>query len=216
MLDLRPTCELCTTALDPVLDDARICTYECTFCAKCATWDLLGICPNCAGELVMRPRRPPDHLVKHPASSIIVHHAHDLEAHQGAVRARLESGDLPEQVWTVAFCNRRPANGTGDGYAATAEQMDALAAAQPGYIGIDAVRSDSGAGITVSRWSSIAAMVSWRKVTTHQEAQSTGRDRWYDWYRSDVARVDRSSEFRREVPPDDNAISLSHRVAKGQ
>jgi uncharacterized protein len=202
MLELRPTCELCTTPLDPLGDDARICTYECTFCAKCANWELLGVCPNCGGEFVTRPRRPQEKLITHPASSNTVHKAHDIGAHQAAVRSRLESGDLPEQVWTVAFCNRRPPDAAGDGYGETANHMDELAAAQPGYIGIDSVRSDSGAGITVSRWSSIAAMVSWRKVTAHQEAQATGRDRWYDWYRSDVARVDRSSEFHRETPPE--------------
>jgi heme-degrading monooxygenase HmoA len=41
-------------------------------------------------------------------------------------------------------------------------------------------------------------MVSWRKVVSHQQAQASGRERWYDWYRSDVARVDRTSEFKRE------------------
>lgn len=198
MLELRPTCELCTTPLDPLGDTARICTYECTFCARCATWDLLGICPNCDGELVPRPRRLASKLLKDPPSTVPVHKRHDLDAHQAKVRAWLESGDLPEQVWTVAFCNRRPANGSGDGYADTAQQMDVLAATQPGYLGVDAVRSDFGAGITVSRWSSIAAMVGWRKVAAHQEAQLSGRERWYDWYRSDVARVERTSEFRRD------------------
>lgn len=197
MLELRPTCELCEVALDPQSDQARMCTYECTFCIRCATWELLGICPNCKGELVVRPRRPSEKLGKDPASSAVTHKRHDVDAHRAEVRRRLDEGDLPEQVWTVAFCNRRPAEGASDGYGTTAEQMDALAAAQPGYLGVDSVRGDAGAGITVSRWSSIAAMVSWRRNVAHLEAQQTGVDRWYDWYRSDVARVDRTSEFRR-------------------
>ncbi len=198
MLELRPTCEQCNVALDPLGDDARICTYECTFCAKCATWDLLGICPNCRGELVPRPRRPAVNLAKDPASTTVVHDPHDLDAHRVTVEERLRAGELPAQVWTVSFCNGRVEGGTGDGYSDMATAMDVLAAQQPGYIGIDAVRSDGGVGITVSRWSSIAAMVSWRRVVAHQEAQRTGRDRWYEWYRSDVARVDRTSEFRKQ------------------
>jgi len=46
-----------------------ICTYECTFCRDCAENVLKGKCPNCGGEMVRRPRRPPERLAKHPASS---------------------------------------------------------------------------------------------------------------------------------------------------
>jgi hypothetical protein len=35
MLELRPTCENCNKALSPDSLKARICTYECTFCAAC-------------------------------------------------------------------------------------------------------------------------------------------------------------------------------------
>ncbi|WP_428540261.1 DUF1272 domain-containing protein [Rhodopila sp.] len=48
---------------------ARICTYECTFCANCTDNRLKGICPNCGGELVRRPVRPPVRLASHPAST---------------------------------------------------------------------------------------------------------------------------------------------------
>lgn len=195
MLELRPTCELCTATLDPSTDDARMCTYECTFCARCATWELLGICPNCTGELVTRPRRPPKKLAQDPASTTVVHKTPDGDAHRARVLERLQADDLPSQVWTVTFCNRRPPDSGGDGYSDMAEAMDLLAVAQPGFIGVDSVRDDSGTGITVSRWSSIASMVAWRRVTAHREAQQSGRDGWYAWYRSDVARVDRTAEF---------------------
>jgi hypothetical protein len=56
-LEMRTECERCETALaDEGL--AFICSYECTFCARCA--DEMGlVCPNCGGELVERPRRAP-------------------------------------------------------------------------------------------------------------------------------------------------------------
>lgn len=69
MLEMRPFCECCGAHLPPTLGSARICSFECTFCADCAETALLGICPNCQGELVPRPRRPQDRLQSSPASS---------------------------------------------------------------------------------------------------------------------------------------------------
>ena len=69
MLDRRPGCECCDTDLPPNSADARICSFECTFCAHCADDVLNGKCPNCGGELVPRPRRPAGKLAKHPAST---------------------------------------------------------------------------------------------------------------------------------------------------
>ena len=58
MLELRPNCELCNRNLPPDATDARICSYECTFCAACAEDVLHGVCPNCGGGFVPRPIRP--------------------------------------------------------------------------------------------------------------------------------------------------------------
>lgn len=69
MLELRPNCECCDRDLAPESTEARICTFECTFCARCADTVLAGRCPNCGGELLQRPRRPADKLAKHPAST---------------------------------------------------------------------------------------------------------------------------------------------------
>lgn len=74
MLELRPNCECCDKDLPPESTEARICTFECTFCASCVETVLHGICPNCGGEFVPRPRRPPDKLIANPASTKRVHH----------------------------------------------------------------------------------------------------------------------------------------------
>lgn len=68
MLELRPNCECCDKDLPPEAD-ARICTFECTFCASCGDDVLHGVCPNCGGDLVARPVRPAKHLAKYPPSS---------------------------------------------------------------------------------------------------------------------------------------------------
>jgi hypothetical protein len=69
MLDLRPNCECCDRDLPPDAANARICSYECTFCATCAETILSNTCPNCAGNLVPRPIRPAQMLLRHPAST---------------------------------------------------------------------------------------------------------------------------------------------------
>jgi uncharacterized protein len=58
MLELRPNCELCDADLPPDAPNARICTYECTFCAECVENVLHDVCPNCGGGFERRPVRP--------------------------------------------------------------------------------------------------------------------------------------------------------------
>ena len=69
VLELRPSCECCDRDLPPDSPDARICTYECTFCARCVEERLGGVCPNCGGNFQVRPIRPPVMLAKDPAST---------------------------------------------------------------------------------------------------------------------------------------------------
>ncbi|MGP0170873.1 DUF1272 domain-containing protein [Pseudomonas sp. NCHU5208] len=75
MLELRPNCECCDRDLPADTPDARICSFECTFCGDCAELRLAGHCPNCDGELVRRPIRPPAKLISNPASSTRVRRA---------------------------------------------------------------------------------------------------------------------------------------------
>lgn len=55
-LDMRALCERCNKPLPADSADARICSYECTFCSAC-TEAMNDRCPNCGGELLPRPRR---------------------------------------------------------------------------------------------------------------------------------------------------------------
>jgi hypothetical protein len=73
MLQLKPGCECCDVDLPPSSTAARICSFECTFCEACADGVLHGKCPNCGGELVVRPRRPDAALAAYPASTERVH-----------------------------------------------------------------------------------------------------------------------------------------------
>lgn len=87
MLDLRPSCEHCDKPLPPAATDARICSFECTFCAACVDGPLVNVCPNCGGGFVPRPIRPAQDrrngafLGNRPASTARKHRPVDLDAH---------------------------------------------------------------------------------------------------------------------------------------
>ena len=72
-LELRPNCEFCDKDLPPASTEARICTFECTFCADCIEHELRNVCPNCGGGFEKRPIRPVAMLAKHPASTVRVY-----------------------------------------------------------------------------------------------------------------------------------------------
>jgi len=69
MLALSPDCERCGRDLAPDRAEARISTFECTFCAECVDGPLAGVCPNCGGDFQPRPVRPVHLLDKYPAST---------------------------------------------------------------------------------------------------------------------------------------------------
>lgn len=87
MLELRPSCENCNKSLPPDSPQARICSYECTFCADCVDGILENVCPNCGGGFVPRPVRPSKNLKgdnflgRHPASEKVRYRPVDAEAH---------------------------------------------------------------------------------------------------------------------------------------
>jgi hypothetical protein len=72
MLEIRPNCEACDRDLPNGSPDARICTFECTFCAGCVETTLAGICPNCGGNFTPRPTRPEALLADYPVSTVRV------------------------------------------------------------------------------------------------------------------------------------------------
>jgi heme-degrading monooxygenase HmoA len=96
----------------------------------------------------------------------------------------------------VIFVSQR--NGVDpDGYDAAAAAMDALAAAQPGYRGVDSVRDAAGIGITISYWADTASAQAWRDHPDHVAIRDRGRATWYDWYRVTVTTTTRAYAWTR-------------------
>ena len=87
-LALRPTCEHCNRALPPASPDARICSFECTFCAECVDSVLGNVCPNCGGGFTARPIRPAknwrngNYLGAFPAETKVKHRPVDPSVHR--------------------------------------------------------------------------------------------------------------------------------------
>lgn len=98
----------------------------------------------------------------------------------------------PPPYTAVIFTSVRAPGGPADdeAYAATAARMEELAAARPGYLGIESARSGD-EGITVSYWRDAAAARAWKQVAEHLLAQRRGRAEWYATYRVRVATVER-------------------------
>jgi heme-degrading monooxygenase HmoA len=102
----------------------------------------------------------------------------------------------PKGSVAVIFIARRTSHDDA-GYASAAAAMDALAAQQPGYIGMDSVRGPDGLGITVSYWASDSDAKAWRDHGEHALIRDAGRDRWYSSYSLHVGEITRSYDWEK-------------------
>lgn len=94
--------------------------------------------------------------------------------------------------YAVIFSSQRREGHDDDGYAEAADRMVELAAAQPGFLGVESARGADGFGITVSYWTSEEAIAAWRRHAEHTAAREQGRSRWYAAFELRVARVERA------------------------
>lgn len=100
--------------------------------------------------------------------------------------------------YAVIFTSVRTA--VDDSYGDMAARMVELAHEQPGFLGVESARNDRGDGpfgITVSYWESLEAIRTWKQNAEHLIAQQTGRDRWYETYKTRICRVERDYGFAR-------------------
>ena len=100
----------------------------------------------------------------------------------------------PEPPYFVAIFTSVRTPGDG-GYGAMSARMVELAREQPGYLGMESVRTADGHGITVSYWESLEAIGAWKRHAEHLEVQREGRERWYGAYAVRIAKVERQHFF---------------------
>ena len=99
---------------------------------------------------------------------------------------------LPAPPYYVVIFTAQRSGQDDTGYNAMAEKMSALAAQQPGFIGVESVRDETGLGVTLSYWTDEAALKSWKQVAEHALAQKLGKERWYTHYTLRVAKIERA------------------------
>jgi heme-degrading monooxygenase HmoA len=101
---------------------------------------------------------------------------------------------LKKPYYAVIFTNTLTAG--EQGYAAMAQDMEALAKTQPGYLGFESARDQL--GISISYWESLEAIASWKSQSEHLVAQQRGKKDWYSWYKVRICLVEREYEFLRK------------------
>jgi heme-degrading monooxygenase HmoA len=101
--------------------------------------------------------------------------------------------------YAVIFTSQRT---DGDsGYAAMAQRMEDLAREQPGFLGMESVRDEQGAGITVSYWIDRESIDRWREHAAHLQAQERGREQWYESFSIRICRVEHHRDWSAAVSP---------------
>ncbi|GEQ97303.1 polysaccharide biosynthesis protein [Iodidimonas gelatinilytica] len=98
----------------------------------------------------------------------------------------------------VIFTSLRHLEDDAEGYGRMAEDMDRLAAEQPGYLGIESARDGDGFGITVSYWRDELSAKAWKADARHKVAQTHGQEHWYRAYYVRIATVTRA--YAKDVP----------------
>lgn len=101
--------------------------------------------------------------------------------------------DTPEPPYYAVIFTSQRTDADGHGYGLMAERMVALAAQQPGYLGVESARGADGLGITVSYWKDLESIAAWKANSQHRVAQETGKARWYGDFALRVAKVERQS-----------------------
>ena len=97
----------------------------------------------------------------------------------------------------VLFRSKLVSTARSDGYSEMADEMDQMARTMPGFIDLKAFTAEDGERLTVVWWQDEETLRAWREAARHRVAQRLGRERWYEYYKVDVAEIVRRKEFAR-------------------
>jgi heme-degrading monooxygenase HmoA len=85
----------------------------------------------------------------------------------------------------------------GDDYQSMDSELESLVRQNPGFIDVKSYTAKDGERLTVVWWRDEESLAQWRNLPRHREAQETGRQKWYEYYKLDVASVVRRKDFAR-------------------
>jgi len=114
------------------------------------------------------------------------------------IRASTPAANREENVSeTIILFRSRLTADAGTDYQAMNDEMETLVRQNPGFVDVKSYLAADGERLTVVWWKDDASLRQWREQERHRVAQRTGRQRWYEWYRMEVATVTRTSSFDR-------------------
>ncbi len=97
----------------------------------------------------------------------------------------------PPPYYAVIFTSVK--SETDEGYESMSQRMVELVASQPGFLGFESARNET--GITISYWDSIAAIKNWKQNAEHQLAQQYGKSKWYKAFKVRICKIERDYAF---------------------
>jgi heme-degrading monooxygenase HmoA len=117
-------------------------------------------------------------------------------AHQNVVQHSALISEV-DPVLVILFRSRLTDQAKED-YNAMNDEMETLVRQNPGFIDVKSYKSEDGERLTVVWWRDEDSLREWRQQMRHREAQNTGRQKWYEYYKMDVAKVERTANFERK------------------
>ncbi|MFC9994888.1 antibiotic biosynthesis monooxygenase family protein [Nocardia sp. NPDC127526] len=85
-------------------------------------------------------------------------------------------------------------------YQQMAIRMTELGTSQPGYLGRQGMTDGQGRDLSIIYYRDEESIRAWKADVEHLEAQRLGKERWYQNYTVEVARVEREYAFSHETP----------------
>jgi len=82
-----------------------------------------------------------------------------------------------------------------NGYSDMAHKMVELAKQQDGFLGVESARNEI--GITVSYWKDLDSIKKWKNNLEHMIARKSGREIWYQSFKTRIAKVESDYEFQK-------------------
>jgi heme-degrading monooxygenase HmoA len=110
---------------------------------------------------------------------------------------RRDPSQYPQETYMIVVLFRSKLVDPPVGYDEMAAEMAALAPTMPGFVDVKSFKADDGERLTVVWWENEETLRGWREQAQHRVAQRMGRERWYEYYKLEVAEVIRTSQFER-------------------
>lgn len=87
----------------------------------------------------------------------------------------------------------------GDDYGAMAQAMANHARTFEGFVAMKGFKADDGERMTVVWWTDEESLKVWAGDLKHRAAQDLGREKWYEYYKIEVAQIIRTNNFERPL-----------------